>query len=60
MPKRHWLPFFGLVHLGVTFAAAVFGRAGRSNQGGVDHGASLEHEALHAALVVDDLQDART
>ena len=34
-----------MMHLGVTLAAAVFGRAGRSNQGGVDHRAGLEHQA---------------
>ena len=38
------LALLGLVHLGVTFAAAVFGRTGRSNQGGIDHRSGLEHQ----------------
>ena len=48
-----------LVHLRVTLAVFVLGGAGRCNEGGIDYGAGLEHEALCAEFVVDDLQDAR-
>lgn len=51
--------FLGLMHLRVAFAGAIFGGAGRSNQGGIHHGAGLEHHALAAELLVDDLQDLR-
>ena len=45
-----------LVHLGVTLTGLVLGRAGRSNQRGVYHGARLEKQAVSSQLGVDDLQ----
>ena len=45
-----------LVHLGVTLTGLVLGRAGRSNQRGVYHGARLEQQAVSGQLGVDDLQ----
>jgi len=45
-----------LVHLGVTLTGLVLGRAGRSNQRGVYHGARLEQQAVSSQLGVDDLQ----
>ena len=47
------------VHLGVMLTGLVFGRAGRSNQVGVYHGARLEQQAVSGQLGVDDLQNLR-
>ena len=49
-----------LVHLGVTLTGLVLGRAGRSNQRGVYHGARLEQQAVSGQLGVDDLQNLWT
>ena len=46
-----------LVHLGVAFTALILGRARRSNQGGIHHGARLEQQAVRGQLGVDDLQN---
>lgn len=52
------IALLGLMHLGVTLAFLVLGRTRGSNQGGIDHGTALKHEALCTEFVVDDLQDA--
>ena len=58
------IALLGLVHFGITLSVSVsvfvsvFGGGGSGNEGGVDYSATLEHEALHAELVIDDLQDA--
>ena len=54
------IALLNLVHLGVTLTGLVFGRAGRSNQGGVYHGARLEQQAVSGQLGVDDLQNLWT
>ena len=43
----------GLVHLGVALATAILGGTWRGNQGGIDHSAGLEHQALGAQGGVD-------
>ena len=50
------IALLNLVHLGVTLTGLVFGPAGRSNQRGLYHGASLEKQAVSGQLGVDDLQ----
>ena len=45
------------MHLRVALTTVVLGRAGCRNQGGIDHAATLEHQAVRAEFVVDDLQD---
>lgn len=45
----------GLMHLGITLAAAVLGRTGRGDQRGIDRRAAFEHQAFvgqHALTVV--------
>lgn len=39
------IAFLGLVHLGVSLPLVVLGRARCRNQGGIDDGAGLEHQA---------------
>lgn len=53
------LALLGLMHLGVTLAVLVLGRAGRGNQGGVHHRALLEHQALVGQAGVDHGQHLR-
>ena len=36
MPKCHWLPFLGLMHLRIALLLFVLGRAGSLNDGGID------------------------
>jgi hypothetical protein len=38
--------FLGLMHLRAPLTAAVLGRAGRVNQGGINNGSCLEHLTL--------------
>jgi len=52
-------PLLGLVHLGVTLTAAVLCRAGRGNDGGVHHGASLEQHTLMGQPGIDVGQHLR-
>ena len=59
MPKCHWLPFFDQVHLGVTLASLVLGRARCRDQSGVHHCGGLEQQAAGGKLGVDHLQDLR-
>ncbi len=49
----------GLMHLGVTLAATVLGRAERGDQRGIDHRAALEQQALVGQHCVDRSQDLR-
>ena len=56
-PKVPLVALLGLVHLGVALTAVVLGRAGRSNQRGIDHGAGLEHQAAFNEFGVDGGQD---
>lgn len=51
--------FLGLVHLGVALPVLVLGRAGRGNQGGIDHRAALEHQAARHQAGVDGGQNLR-
>lgn len=51
------IPFFGLMHLGVTLTAAVFGRAWCGDDGGVDDGAAVQHQATHPEHGVDGLKE---
>ena len=44
---------FGLMHLGVTLVAAVFGGAGRGNQGGINYRADSKHQAFRSQSGVD-------
>jgi hypothetical protein len=46
LDKVPLVSLLGLVHFGAAFAAAVLGRAGRSDQGGIDGCAVLEQQAL--------------
>ena len=50
------IALLGLVHFGIMLPVSVFGGSG--DEGGINYSATLEHKALQAELVVDDLQDA--
>ena len=50
----------GLVHLRIPLARTVLGRAGSRNQGGVYHGAGLEHQAIARQCGVDGVQQLDT
>ena len=50
------IALLGLVHFGIMLPVSVFGGSG--DEGGINYSATLEHKALHAELVVDDLHDA--
>lgn len=54
--KMPLVTLLGLMHLGVACAGAVLGRAGRSNQRGVDGRAFLEQQPLGRQRRVDGLQ----
>ena len=45
-PKEPLVAILGLVHLGVALTTAVPGRTRRGNQGGINHRARLEYQAL--------------
>lgn len=49
--------FLGLMHFRVTLAAAVLGGTGCGNQGGIDHGANFEHQALGGQGGIDGGHD---
>lgn len=51
--EEQLVALLGLVHLGVAFAVHFLGRARRSNEGGVNDGASLEQQALLRQTGVD-------
>lgn len=51
------IALLGLVHLGVTLAAVVLGRAGGRDQRGIHHGAGLEHQTAFNEFGVDGGQD---
>lgn len=51
--------FLGLVHLEVSLAFGILGRARCSHDGGVDHRAGLEHQALLSQRGVDSGQRFR-
>ena len=48
--------FLDLVHLGVTLTGTFLGGAGGCDQGGIDHRARLEHQALGGQGGVDGAQ----
>ena len=56
---RQLVAFLDLVHLGVTFASLVLGRAWCRDQRGVHHRAGLEQQTAGGELGVDHLQDLR-
>ncbi len=51
-PKVPLVAFPCLVHLGVALTAAVLGRAGCGNQGGIHHRTGLEHRPLVARVAL--------
>lgn len=56
-PEVPLVALLGLVHLGVSFTAAVLGRTRGSDQRGIDHRAALEQQALGRQRGVDGGQD---
>ena len=47
------IALFGLMHFRVKLAGAVLGRVGCGDDGGIDHGAALQHEAFGFEYAVD-------
>eukprot|EP00952_Eustigmatos_sp_NYUAD-ZCMA_P003416 14924-Eustigmatos_ZCMA.PRE.1 len=52
-PEVPLIALLRLVHLGVAFTRTVLGRTGCGNQRGIDHRATLEHQALGRERGID-------
>lgn len=55
--EERLLTFLALLHLWVTLARGVLGRAGRGDQRGVHHGARTQQQPIGAKQFVDQRQD---
>lgn len=58
-PEEILTAFLGLVHLGITLAFFIFGRAGGMNNGGIDDGALAQRQAFFLQITIDDRKDCR-